>query len=454
MEQTYEPKIVALVCNWCTYAGADLAGTSRLPYAANVRIIRLPCTGRISPLFILRALAQGADGVLVSGCHPGDCHYTAGNYHARRKFTVLRELLSFLGIEPERVQFSWVSAAEGKKWADVVNAVVADVRKLGPRKAALGEPIPVSADPPVATEAPSAVATEAPPLALEGHSYEAQTQALREKARALLENGTVEMVVGYGKGSLPGKMRAVFITDPAQVDQLVWNADCHQNLSVYLTRDPVKTRGKVALVAKACDIKNVVGLIQENQIAREKVFLIGMACRGVQVDGAPAARCALCDGKGLEQADEVIGEGTLAPGTDRRLEEIARLEAMSPEQRWNFWQAQFARCLRCYACRAACPMCFCERCLAEKTQPAWIPGTIDGRGNFIWNAVRALHLAGRCVDCGACVAACPAKIRLDLLNLKMAQVVRERFGYVPGLDPNVAPALAAYREDDAQEFIR
>lgn len=131
-EKEFEPRIIAFVCNWCTYAGADLAGTSRLQYASNVRIVRLPCTGRIDPLFILKALERGADGVLVSGCHPGDCHYTAGNYYARRRWIVFRELLEFVGIPAERVQFSWISAAEGGKWADTINDVTAKVRALGP----------------------------------------------------------------------------------------------------------------------------------------------------------------------------------------------------------------------------------------------------------------------------------------------------------------------------------
>jgi F420-non-reducing hydrogenase iron-sulfur subunit len=129
---SFEPKIVAFVCNWCTYAGADLAGTSRLKYATNVRIIRLPCTGRIDTHFIIKAFEQGADGVLVSGCHPGDCHYTSGNYHARRRFTMFRELMEFMGLEMDRLQFSWVSAAEGAKWTQVVDDVVKNVRKLGP----------------------------------------------------------------------------------------------------------------------------------------------------------------------------------------------------------------------------------------------------------------------------------------------------------------------------------
>ena len=129
---TFEPRVTAFVCNWCTYTGADLAGTSRLNMASNVRIVRLPCTGRIDHLFIVKAFERGADGVIVSGCHPADCHYTAGNYHARRRFGVFRELLTFMGIDPQRLTFSWVSASEGAKWKDVVNETVDRVRRLGP----------------------------------------------------------------------------------------------------------------------------------------------------------------------------------------------------------------------------------------------------------------------------------------------------------------------------------
>jgi coenzyme F420-reducing hydrogenase delta subunit len=131
-EQKFEPKIVAFVCNWCTYTGADLAGTSRIQMAPNARIIRLPCTGRIDPLFIIKAFERGADGVIVSGCHPADCHYSAGNYHARRRFAVLRELLGFMGVDLGRMTFSWVSASEGRKWSEVVNDATARARAAGP----------------------------------------------------------------------------------------------------------------------------------------------------------------------------------------------------------------------------------------------------------------------------------------------------------------------------------
>jgi len=137
--QGWQPKILAFLCNWCSYAGADLAGISRIQYPPNVRVIRVPCSGRVNPSFILKALQKGIDGVLVSGCHPGDCHYISGNYVARRKFALLKNMLEFVGIELGRVNFSWVSAAEGDKFSEVVKEVVEKVRALGPNKRLLKE---------------------------------------------------------------------------------------------------------------------------------------------------------------------------------------------------------------------------------------------------------------------------------------------------------------------------
>jgi coenzyme F420-reducing hydrogenase delta subunit len=128
----FTPTIVAFLCNWCSYAGADLAGTGRQQYPPSIRVVRVPCSGRINPIYILKALVDGADGVMVSGCHPGDCHYLAGNYYARRRFTVLKKLLTTAGIDPDRVHFTWVSASEGARFAQVVTEVTDKVRALGP----------------------------------------------------------------------------------------------------------------------------------------------------------------------------------------------------------------------------------------------------------------------------------------------------------------------------------
>ncbi|OPL16233.1 MAG: hypothetical protein AVO39_06180 [delta proteobacterium MLS_D] len=130
--ENWEPKIVAFVCNWCTYAGADLAGISRIQYPPNVRLIRLPCSGRVNPFYVVKALQEGADGVLVSGCHPGECHYLTGNLSARRKFAMLKRFLSYIGIEPDRTMFTWVSASEGEKFANVIKGVTERVKALGP----------------------------------------------------------------------------------------------------------------------------------------------------------------------------------------------------------------------------------------------------------------------------------------------------------------------------------
>ena len=128
----FEPNIIGFLCNWCSYAGADLAGTSRIKYPPNIKSIRVMCSGRVDPVFILEALKKGADGVLVAGCHPGDCHYQSGNYKTNRRIMLLKKLLDNMGVEPERVRFEYISASEGQKFAQVVTDFVDELKKLGP----------------------------------------------------------------------------------------------------------------------------------------------------------------------------------------------------------------------------------------------------------------------------------------------------------------------------------
>jgi len=145
-EKPFEPKIVGFLCNWCSYAGADLAGTSRTSYPQNLRIIRVPCSGRVDPLFVLKAFQDGADGVMVLGCHPGDCHYQQGNYFAQRRYALMHRLLEFTGLESERLYVEWVSASEGKKFAEVTTTFTEKIRALGPtplkRARAVADPVP------------------------------------------------------------------------------------------------------------------------------------------------------------------------------------------------------------------------------------------------------------------------------------------------------------------------
>jgi len=130
----WQPKLLGFLCRWCSYAGADLAGTSRKKYPANIGIVKIPCTGRVDPIFIIKALRLGFDGVLVSGCHPGDCHYQTGNYRARRRMALTKKFLEYMGVEPERIQMSWVSASEGGRFAEVVTDVTEGLKAVGPNE--------------------------------------------------------------------------------------------------------------------------------------------------------------------------------------------------------------------------------------------------------------------------------------------------------------------------------
>lgn len=132
MNDDFEPRIIGFFCNWCTYAGADLAGTSRIQYPPNIRVIRLMCSGALDPVYVIKTLLEGADGVLIGGCHPGDCHYQSGNYKARRRVAILQSILQQMGFEPERVWLRWISASEGRYFADTVTEMVAKLKELGP----------------------------------------------------------------------------------------------------------------------------------------------------------------------------------------------------------------------------------------------------------------------------------------------------------------------------------
>lgn len=452
----FEPVVVAIVCNWCTYAGADMAGTTRRAYAPNVRLLRVPCTGRVSPLQVLKAFEQGADGVLVSGCHPGDCHYVHGNLLARRRLAVLRALLDFVGLDARRFHVSWVSASEGVRWARVVEAVTDAVRDAGPLEAWSPregeEPVELPEPPPAPHPAPSPEAQEA------------VGRNLRSLAASLLGEGRVATFLGYGEAALPGRAVPLFASDLAEASALVWNDQCFSNLAVYLA-GPNRIPGKVAVVLKACDARAVTGLLQEGQLRREDLVLVGVRCPGVRDEnGRLALKCHACDGEVAAGCDfTVSAEGAETgavrsaaprePAPDPRDAQIAFLEGLPPARRWAFWREQFDRCLRCYACRAVCPLCYCGTCISEQHRPQWIPASIGPRGNAVWNAVRAYHLAGRCAGCDECARACPARLRLDLLNRRLALEVERRFGYRAGEDPGAAPPLAAFRPEDPQEFV-
>ena len=288
-------------------------------------------------------------------------------------------------------------------------------------------------------------------------------QELRDLARRLLEEKAVGCVVGYEEG--PRGVRPAFVVDPNDVDRLVFDHRSVQNLAAYLNprRNHLKPLGKVAVVVKPCDAAAAAGLIRESQLAREDVVVIGVRCSGVAknaddatLDGETLAdRCVGCERREPHLADHLVGEAHEPPHAEpRREKRIAELDAMTPDERWAFWSGELSRCIRCHACREVCPLCFCERCLADKTQPQWIESSPHPRGNMSWHISRALHLAGRCVGCNECERACPVGIPLGLLTSKVAAIVKDRFGYVSSDDPSVPAPIGTFSRDDAQEFIR
>jgi ferredoxin len=288
-------------------------------------------------------------------------------------------------------------------------------------------------------------------------------QELRDLAAKLLSEGTVKAVLGWEQG--PHGVRPAFVTKPEDASRLLFDHRSVHNLAAYLSprRGLIKALGKLAVVVKPCDARAVAGLLRESQLERESVVLIGMRCGGVVANpesdaklgpDSVAARCVQCDRREPSLADHVLGPAQPDPPRGKsRAERIAQLEAMSPDERLGYWGEVLARCTRCHACRQVCPLCFCERCIADKTQPQWIETSPHVRANLGWHITRALHLAGRCVDCGECERACHAGIPLNLLSRKVARVMQERFGYLVSDDPATPAPIGSYRQDDAQEFI-
>ncbi|MEW6440001.1 MAG: Fe-S oxidoreductase [bacterium] len=282
-----------------------------------------------------------------------------------------------------------------------------------------------------------------------------RTADLREIARKWLADGTVEAIVGWEQGTYRDKTAPVLVRKAEEADRLLFNERCTNNLMTYLKREPAKGLKTVGIVAKGCDIKAAIGLIQESQVPREKIKILAVTCPGVKTaNGTVPLKCQACDVNTPTFFDEIVGD-KIASGPDRsaRFKELEKLEAMSPAERHRFWRQEFDKCIRCYACRQACPLCICNRCIAEKNQPQWVETSPHPRGNFAWNLIRAYHLAGRCVECEACESACPVNIPLMLLNRYMAKVVEQSFQYEAGKSPEVQPPLRTFRLDDDNSFI-
>jgi formate dehydrogenase (coenzyme F420) beta subunit len=285
---------------------------------------------------------------------------------------------------------------------------------------------------------------------------------LREKAKELLQTGTVRVIIGYCESTTPIRTKPFITRTVEDADKLVFNKYCVNNLAVYLTRKEFKRNGVIGIIAKGCDVKAIVQLIQENQINKDDLYIIGVNCNGVVSklgiefnSETIATKCLNCSVRTPLLTHTTVGKlDELPKRMDSSLELIQKFDSMSAEEKWNFWEAEFEKCVKCYACRQSCPLCYCERCIVDKTIPRWIESSAHTRGNFSWNIIRAFHLSGRCIGCNECERACPAEIPLSLLNRKMGMVAKKEFNYIPGIGLDTPTLVGSYDVADNEDFIK
>ncbi len=276
-------------------------------------------------------------------------------------------------------------------------------------------------------------------------------QIIREKAHELLASKKVECVMGYERATDGKTARPLFAYTPEETDRFIFDETCVHGLAKFLLSWKDKS---TAIVAKPCDVRSVNLLIQEKQLKRDKVFIMGVVCPGVAECswdrvGPPQQRCNACPQHNPPVYDFLVGQPVEEKAPQNGVSpEVARIKAMSAAERRAFWNQQFERCVRCYACRQACPGCYCTECFVDQLDPTWVGIRHSPADNHMWNTVRAFHLAGRCTQCGECQRVCPGNIPLMLVNDELTQEVGEKFAFRPGMDPSTLPPFATFKKDE------
>lgn len=260
------------------------------------------------------------------------------------------------------------------------------------------------------------------------------------RAKVLIENKIVQVIVGYEAGPT-GVARPAFITNPAKADLLIYDERCVQNLAVYLTKPEVRNLGKMAIVATLPVMRSIMMLISEQQIFADNITVLGVSSDGSLLD--------IADIKVMQAYIEKSDLGN--PAKDRAL--LVELNKLSKEERFAYWQKELSKCIKCYACRQACPLCYCTRCTVEVNQPQWIPVQSNTHGNMEWHILRAMHLAGRCISCGECGRACPVGIPCHLLTMQLADEVHNYFKVYAGTSEKMSSVLSTFEPNDKESFI-
>jgi ferredoxin len=263
---------------------------------------------------------------------------------------------------------------------------------------------------------------------------------LINKVSQLLSDKTIDVFIGYGKGSA-GRVRTLFARTAEEAGNLIFDAGCTSNLAGYLLKPEVKKLGKIGILTNISALRSILQLASEFQIKDGEVVVLFP-----NQDGSWSE---LNDFQSIETILEQAETGITADEQSM----ISRLEAMTIQERWVFWNKEFEKCIKCYACRAACPMCYCHRCTTDVNQPQWIPVPSHELGNLDYHLMRAMHLAGRCINCGECALACPMDIPLNLLTYQLIEPIKSVFGAKAGMKADAVYALSTYKPDDTENFI-
>ena len=308
---------------------------------------------------------------------------------------------------------------------------------------------------------------------------------IKEISERLLKDCSVEMVIGFRKGTLPMMNEPCFARTPEDVGQFVWDSNCGINLANYLTN----RKERIGIIAKGCDTRNIATHIIENKISREQLVVIGVPCKGmidkhkiatlfadeiqdvtengekvlVTAGGKETAlnkpevlqkNCAVCTHRNPVFYDELVAEKVEEQQGVDRYADVREIEAMAPQEKWDYFESLLSPCIRCYACRNACPLCYCPTCFVDEAKPQWVGKGQDPADVRTFHFLRAFHCAGRCTDCGACERACPVGINMRVFTKKLEKDCFEQFGWEAGMNIDERPPLDTYRPDDPNDFIK